>query len=57
MRNVLSRPPDDEELRALSAFLAERTDRPDDACRQLVWVLLTDCRIPVQPLIVGQASA
>ena len=42
VRNVLSRPPDDEEIRALSAFLAERTDRPDDARRQLVWILLTD---------------
>jgi hypothetical protein len=42
VRNVLSRPPDDEELRALGAFLEARTDRPDDACRQLVWVLLTD---------------
>jgi Protein of unknown function (DUF1549)/Protein of unknown function (DUF1553) len=42
VRNVLSRPPDGEELRALSAFLAERTDRPDDARRQLVWILLTD---------------
>ncbi len=41
-RNVLSRPPDDEEIRALSAFLAERTDRPEDARRQLVWILLTD---------------
>jgi Protein of unknown function (DUF1549)/Protein of unknown function (DUF1553) len=42
VRNVLSRAPDEEELRALSAFLEDRTDRPDDARRQLVWVLLTD---------------
>jgi hypothetical protein len=42
VRNVLSRPPDAEEIRALSDFLAERTDRPDDARRQLVWILLTD---------------
>jgi hypothetical protein len=42
VRNVLSRPPDDEELRALGAFLEARTDRPDDARRQLVWALLTD---------------
>ncbi len=41
-RNVLSRAPDDEEIKTLSAFLADRTDRPDDARRQLVWVLLTD---------------
>jgi Protein of unknown function (DUF1549)/Protein of unknown function (DUF1553) len=42
VRNILSRAPDDEEVRALSAFLAERTDRPEDARRQLVWILLTD---------------
>jgi hypothetical protein len=42
VHNVLSRPPDDEELRALTAFLEARTDRPDDARRQLVWALLTD---------------
>ena len=42
VRNVLSRPPDDEELRALGAFLDGRTDRRDNARRQLVWVLLTD---------------
>jgi hypothetical protein len=42
VRNVLSRPADGEEIRALSEFLAERTDRPDDARRQLVWILLTD---------------
>ncbi|HEV7999009.1 MAG TPA: DUF1549 domain-containing protein [Planctomycetaceae bacterium] len=42
VQNVLSRPPDDEELRTLGAFLENRTDRPDDARRQLVWVLLTD---------------
>ena len=41
VRNVLSRPPDDEEVRTLDAYLAERTDRPDEACRQLVWALLT----------------
>jgi hypothetical protein len=41
VRNVLSRPPDDEEVRALGAYLGQRTDRPDDACQQLVWVLLT----------------
>ena len=41
VRNVLSRPPDGEELRALSDYLDQRTDRPDDALRQLVWALLT----------------
>jgi len=41
VRNVLSRPADDEEVRALGAYLGQRTDRPEDACQQLVWVLLT----------------
>jgi hypothetical protein len=41
VRNVLSRPPDDEEVRTLGAYLGQRTDRPDDACEQLVWILLT----------------
>lgn len=41
VRNVLSRPPDDDDLRALSAYLDQRSDRPDDACRQVVWALLT----------------
>jgi Protein of unknown function (DUF1549)/Protein of unknown function (DUF1553) len=41
VRNVLSRPPDDEEVRTLGAYLGQRTDRPDDACQQLVWALLT----------------
>jgi hypothetical protein len=41
VRNVLSRPADDDELRALGAYLGQRTDRPDDACQQLVWALLT----------------
>jgi len=41
VRNVLSRPPDDEDRRILADFLAMRTDRPEDACRQLLWALLT----------------
>ena len=41
VRNVLSRPADDDELRTLGAYLAERTDRPDEARQQLVWALLT----------------
>jgi hypothetical protein len=41
VRNVLSRPADDEELRDLNDYLGHRTDRPDDACQQLVWALLT----------------
>ncbi len=41
VRNVLSRTPDDEDRRLLGAYLTERTDRPEDACRQVVWALLT----------------
>ncbi len=41
VRNVLSRPPDDEDRRILIGYLARRTDRPEEACRQLVWALLT----------------
>lgn len=41
VRNVLSRPPDEEDSRILGAFLEQRTDRPDEACRQLIWALLT----------------
>jgi hypothetical protein len=41
VRNILSRPPDDEELAPLDAYLAGREDRRVEACRQLVWSLLT----------------
>jgi hypothetical protein len=41
VRNVLGRAPDDEELALLDAFLAERSDRPAEGCRQLLWSLLT----------------
>ena len=41
VRNVLSRPPDDEDRRILAGYLSQRTDRPEEACRQLVWALLT----------------
>jgi Protein of unknown function (DUF1549)/Protein of unknown function (DUF1553) len=41
VRNVLSRAPDDEERRLLAQYLERRTDRPEEACRQLVWALLT----------------
>ncbi len=41
VRTVLSRAPDDDEVRALSGYLGQRTDRPEDACEQLVWALLT----------------
>ena len=41
VRNILGRAPTDEERQALREYLEERTDRPEAACRQLVWALLT----------------
>ncbi|HZW31748.1 MAG TPA: DUF1553 domain-containing protein, partial [Isosphaeraceae bacterium] len=41
VRNVLARPADDEDRRILAAYLAQRTDRPEDACQQVLWALLT----------------
>lgn len=40
VRNVLCREPDADERALLGAYLDERTDRPVEACRQLVWALL-----------------
>ena len=40
VRNILSRPPDEEEIALLGEFLARREDRPVEAARQLVWALL-----------------
>jgi len=44
--NVFARPPADEEVRAMTAFLSQRADRLADARKQLVWALLTsgECR-------------
>ena len=44
--NVYARPPTEDELTALTEYLAKRADRPADARRQLVWALLTssECR-------------
>ena len=50
VRNVLSRPPDDEEVRTLGAYLEQRTDRPDEACRAARLGAADRCRIPVQSL-------
>jgi hypothetical protein len=41
MRAVLSRAPDADELRIFGVYLAQRTDRPEEAREQLVWTLLT----------------
>jgi hypothetical protein len=42
VRNIHSRPADDEEIALLSGYLAKHADRPVEGCRQLVWALLTD---------------
>ncbi|WP_406694038.1 DUF1549 domain-containing protein [Singulisphaera sp. Ch08] len=41
VRNILSRPPADDEASLLGDFLAQRSDRQVEGIRQLVWVLLT----------------
>jgi hypothetical protein len=41
VRNVLCRPPAGEESQLLGDYLKQRADRRDEACRQLVWALLT----------------
>jgi hypothetical protein len=40
VRNVLSRPADEEEIALLEHFLESRADRPVEAARHLVWALL-----------------
>ncbi len=46
IQNVFAREPEDEELKALVAFLEARKDRRSEAHRELVWALLTssECR-------------
>jgi hypothetical protein len=39
--NALCRPPAEEEAAVLVEYLAAREDRPLEACRQMVWALLT----------------
>ncbi len=41
VRNVLSRASTEEEQRLLGDYLKRRADRPVEACRQMVWALLT----------------
>ena len=40
--NVLSRPPEADELQFLTEYLAARSDRPLEAYRQMVWTLITN---------------
>jgi hypothetical protein len=39
--NVLSRPPTEEERRLLGEYLGHREDRRAEACREVVWALIT----------------
>jgi hypothetical protein len=39
--NVLSRLPEPEEVQLLDAYLSARTDRPVEACQQMIWSLIT----------------
>jgi ABC-type branched-subunit amino acid transport system ATPase component len=41
IRNVLCLPPRRDEARAIAAYLAERQDRAEAACQQVIWALLT----------------
>ncbi|MFP6620183.1 MAG: DUF1553 domain-containing protein, partial [Pirellulaceae bacterium] len=38
---ILSRPPNDDETKLLTTYLAARQERPLDGIQQLVWILLT----------------
>lgn len=40
VRAVLSRPASEEETKLLTDYLKRRSDRPVEACRQMVWALL-----------------
>jgi hypothetical protein len=46
VKTILCRPPAEDELAALTDYLAKREDRLPEARRQLVWALLTssECR-------------
>ena len=41
VRAVLSRPARTEEVQALVGYMQRRLDRPDAACQQIVWALMT----------------
>lgn len=41
VRTVLSRPARPDEMQAIVGYLQRRQDRPDAACQQVVWALLT----------------
>lgn len=41
VRTVLNRPAAADEVQALAEYLSQRADRPEAACQQVVWALLT----------------
>ena len=41
VKSAYGRPPTDDELKSISAYLQKRSDRPADAYRQVLWVLVT----------------
>ena len=41
VRTVLGRPARTEEVQTLVGYMQRRLDRPDAACQQVVWALLT----------------
>jgi len=41
IRTVLGRPARSEEVQTLASYMQRRLDRPDAACQQVVWALLT----------------
>src|SRR5207253_2922271 len=41
VRTVLGRPARAEEVKILVSYMEDRTDRPEAACQQVVWALLT----------------
>lgn len=41
VRTSMARPATDAEIQALTAYAAERTDRPTDAHKQILWALVT----------------
>jgi hypothetical protein len=41
VKAAFNRPPTDEEVKSISAYLAKRSDRPAEAYRQVLWVLVT----------------
>jgi hypothetical protein len=41
VKTAFNRPPTDDEVKSISAYVQKRSDRPADAWRQVLWVLVT----------------